>query len=86
MKLKIKNVELFNFSNLSINQFVNIFIAIIVTPILYQRLGDINYGLVNYVFSIFILLSILISYGYHLNGPKLISQSEKQQNDIFIIS
>ena len=85
MKLKIKNVELFNFSNLSINQFINIFIALIVTPILFQRLGDVNFGLVNYVFSIFILLSILISYGYHLNGPKLISQSEKKQNDIFLI-
>ena len=73
MNKKVKNVFIKNFINLSLNQGVNIFIAIIVTPILFQNLGDSQFGLVNYAFSIFMLISIVVSYGYHLNGPKQIS-------------
>ena len=62
-----------NFVGLVINQGVNILIAVIVTPILFQNLGSINYGLVELAFSIFMLISIFVSYGYHLNGPKRIS-------------
>jgi len=62
-----------NFSNLSINQGINILVAIIATPILFQNLGESSFGLINLSFSIFILLSMIISYGYHLNGPKNIS-------------
>ena len=74
-----------NFFNLSINQGVNILVAIIATPILFQKLGESDFGLINYAFSIFILLSIIISYGYHLNGPKrisLISQTCKEKDFI----
>ena len=73
MNKRVKNIFVKNFINLSLNQGVNILIAIIVTPILFQNLGDIQFGLVNYAFSIFMLMSILVSYGYHLNGPKQIS-------------
>lgn len=73
MNKKVKNIFIKNFINLSLNQGVNILIAIIVTPILFQNLGDSQFGLVNYVFSIFMLTSIVVSYGYHLNGPKQIS-------------
>ena len=73
MNKKVKNIFIKNFINLSLNQGVNILIAIIVTPILFQNLGDSQFGLVNYAFSIFMLISIVVSYGYHLNGPKQIS-------------
>ena len=73
MNKKVKNIFIKNFINLSLNQGVNIFIAIIVTPILFQNLGDSQFGLVNYAFAIFMLISIVVSYGYHLNGPKQIS-------------
>ena len=73
MNNRINSVFIKNFINLSLNQGVNILIAIIVTPILFQNLGDIQFGLVNYAFSIFMLMSIVVSYGYHLNGPKQIS-------------
>ena len=72
-----------NFSNLSINQGINILVAIIATPILFQNLGESSFGLINLSFSIFILLSIIISYGYHLNGPKnisLITQINKERD------
>lgn len=70
-----KNLKIFfsNFLSLSANQVVNVIIAIIATPIIFQTLGDSNYGLVRLSFSISIILSIIISYGYHLNGPKKIS-------------
>ena len=73
MNKKVKNIFIKNFINLSLNQGINILIAIIVTPILFQNLGDSQFGLVNYAFSIFMLISIVVSYGYHLNGPKQIS-------------
>ena len=66
-----------NFFNLSINQGINILIAIIATPILFQNLKESQFGLVNLAFSIFMLISIVVSYGYHLNGPKRISLINK---------
>ena len=73
MDNRIKSIFIKNFTNLSLNQGVNILIAIVVTPILFQNLGDSQFGLVNLAFSIFMLMSIVVSYGYHLNGPKQIS-------------
>ena len=81
MNQKIKNVFFKNFSNLSINQLINILVAVISTPILFQNLGETSFGLVNLAFSIFILLSIIISYGYHLNGPKKIALINKINNE-----
>ena len=78
MNQKIQNVFFKNFLNLSLNQFVNILVAVIATPILFQNLGETSFGLVNLAFSIFILLSIIVSYGYHLNGPKKISLFNKE--------
>ena len=63
-----KIVFIKNFSNLSINQGINILVAIIATPILFQNLGEIGFGLINLSFSIFILLSIIIM----ILKPKLI--------------
>ena len=73
MSNKVKNAFFKNFFNLSLNQGINILVAIIVTPILFQNLGESEYGLVNLAFSIVMILSIIVSYGYHLNGPKRIS-------------
>ena len=78
-----KIVFIKNFSNLSINQIINILVAIIATPILFQNLGESSFGLINLSLSIVILLSIIISYGYHLNGPKhisLITQISKERD------
>ena len=84
------NIFFKNFLNLSLNQGINILAAIIVTPILFNKLGSEGYGLVSLSFSIIMILSILVSYGYHLNGPKrisLISLKEKKKliNEILFI-
>ncbi len=73
LKELIKNVFVRNFFNLSLNQGVNILLAIIVTPILYQNLGQADFGLVSLCFSIVTILNIIVSYGFHLNGPKRIA-------------
>jgi PST family polysaccharide transporter len=70
----MKKIFLKNFFNLIVNQGVNILVAIIATPILFQKLGESSFGLMNLSFSILMLLSIIISYGYHLNGPKRIAE------------
>jgi O-antigen/teichoic acid export membrane protein len=73
-----------NFTNLSLNYGVNILSVLVVTPILFQNLGDSQFGLVNLAMSIILLISIIVSYGYHLNGPKKISLLTKssQENDL----
>ena len=70
----MKKIFLKNFFNLIVNQGVNILVAIIATPILFQKLGESSFGLMNLSFSILMLLSIVVSYGYHLNGPKRIAE------------
>ena len=81
MNKKSKNIFIKNFTNLSLNQGINIIVAIVITPILYQNLGDSQFGLVNLAFSIFMLISIVVSYGYHLNGPKQISLLNKLEKE-----
>ncbi|MDB9976654.1 oligosaccharide flippase family protein [Flavobacteriaceae bacterium] len=81
MNKKSKNIFIKNFTNLSLNQGINILIAIVATPILFQNLGDSQFGLVNLAFSILMLISIVVSYGYHLNGPKQISLLNKLEKE-----
>jgi PST family polysaccharide transporter len=75
-----------NFINLSLNQGVNIITTLIYTPFLFQNLGDENFGLINLAFSIVIMLTILVSYGYNLNGPIKIAQSKNldEENSVII--
>ena len=43
----MKKIFLKNFFNLIVNQGVNILVAIIATPILFQKLGESSFGLMN---------------------------------------
>ena len=85
MNKKSKNIFIKNFTNLSLNQGINILIAIVATPVLFQNLGDSQFGLVNLAFSIFMLISIIVSYGYHLNGPKQISLLTKLNQEADLV-
>ena len=86
-----KGIFIKNFFNLIINQSINIFIALLATRVLFSRLGEAQYGLVNLALSVVLLSSITVSYGYHLNGPKRIAlfrdESAKKQtliNEIIV--
>ena len=80
MVLDIRSIFTKNFINLTLNQGVNVIATLIYTPILFQTLGDENFGLMHLAFSIVILLSILTNYGYSLNGPIKIVNSNDNRN------
>ena len=83
MVLDIKSIFTKNFINLTLNQGVNVIATLIYTPILFQTLGDENYGLINLAFSTLMIVSIFISYGYNLNGPiKIANNDTNIQNSI----
>jgi len=75
-----------NFINLSLNQGVNIFATLVYTPLLFQKLGDENFGQIHLAFSIIIILTVLVSYGYNLNGPVKIAQSKSVKEESLIIT
>lgn len=71
----------FNFFNLALNQGVNVITALIITPLLYQSLGEKSFGLVNLALSLVMLFAIFVGLGYNLNAPKhiaLIKDSKKE--------
>ena len=86
MPFDIKSIFTKNFINLSLNQGVNIIATLIYTPILFQYLGDENFGLIQLAFSVVIILSIFIGYGYSLNGPVKIVQSQNTKEKNIVTS
>ena len=87
-----KKIIVKNFFNLSLNQFLNLLISFLLIPIIFRIIGDENFGLVNLSLTIVYLISIAVTYGYNLNGPKLISiikndkiELEKLLNEIITI-
>ena len=86
MVLDIKSIFTKNFINLTLNQGVNVIATLIYTPILFQTLGDENFGLMHLAFSIVIMLSILTNYGYSLNGPIKIVNSNSIDNTSLIVN
>ena len=86
MVLDIKSIFTKNFINLTLNQGVNVIATLIYTPILFQTLGDENFGLMHLAFSIVIMLSILTNYGYSLNGPIKIVNSSSNDNRNLIVN
>ena len=58
MPFDIKSIFSKNFINLTLNQGVNIIATLIYTPILFQILGEENFGLIQLAFSVVIILSI----------------------------
>jgi len=50
-----------------------VLVALIATPLLYQKLGEDQFGLVSLSLTITMLLGIVVSYGFHVNGPKRIA-------------
>lgn len=81
-----KSIFFKNFFNLIFNQGINILVALSVTRILFERLGEAQYGLINLALSVVLLSSISVSYGYHLNGPRRIAllKTDPEKKQILI--
>lgn len=66
----LRNVSVKNFFHLSLNQGVNILIALVSTPYLFQTLGEEKYGLVSLAMTLVLLFGMFVNYGFNLNIPK----------------
>lgn len=86
MNNKLFSIFIKNITNLSLNQGLNILVTLLITPILFQRLGEVQFGYVNLSFSIVILLAIAVSYGYNLNGPKEIATKKSEIENLFFLN
>ena len=73
MKKKIKNIFFKNFFNLSINQLINILFTLIITPVLFQKIEVESFGIVNLSFTVVMVISVMVGYGYNINAPKRIA-------------
>ena len=80
MILKIKNLFLKNFFNLSSHQLINVFFTLLITPLLFRRIGTEAFGLVSLCFSIVSLISVFNSYGFNLNSPKDIATNKNNRS------
>lgn len=59
-----------NFIHLSLNQGTNVIVALVITPYLFQTLGEDQYGLVSLGLTVILLFGIVVNYGFNLNVPK----------------
>ena len=73
MKKKIKDIFFKNFFNLSVNQLLNILFTLIITPILFQKIEAESFGIINLYFTVVMVISVIVGYGYNINAPKRIA-------------
>ena len=88
MKKVIKNIFFKNFFNLTVNQLLNVLFTLIITPVLFNKIEVESYGLVSFYFTLVMIISVFIGYGFNINGPKRIAsfksniETQKLTNDI----
>jgi len=72
LPLKIfRNISVQNFFFLAVIQGTNILISIISVPLIIQRVGIDQFGLINLSLSVITSLNIVVSFGYNLSGPRV---------------
>ncbi len=75
-----------NFFSISLLQGINYLIPLFILPYLIKVVGVANFGISNYILTVFITIKILVDYGYNISGVKAIAefkQDAKQLNTIF---
>lgn len=77
-----KGEALANFFHLGLNQGVNVITALVATPLLYQKLGESNFGIVNLALSVVMLLAVFVGYGYNLNAPKHLAIIKESKQEV----
>lgn len=68
-----KEESVSNFIHLSLNQGVNIVVALILTPYLFQTLGEDQFGLVGVALTVILLFGMLVNYGFNLTVPQTLA-------------
>jgi PST family polysaccharide transporter len=63
-----------NFLSISLLQAINYLLPIIILPYLVKVVGVANFGISNYILTLFITIKILIDYGYNISGVKSVAE------------
>jgi polysaccharide transporter, PST family len=63
-----------NFLSISLLQAINYLLPLIILPYLVKVVGVANFGISNYILTLFITIKILIDYGYNISGVKSIAE------------
>lgn len=71
-----------NFFSISLIQAINYLVPLVILPYLVKVVGVANFGITNYVLTLFITIKILIDYGYNISGVKEISESKNFQEKL----
>lgn len=66
----IQNISVQNFLYLALIQGTNILISIISVPLIIQRIGVDQFGLVSLALSVISYLNIVVGFGYNFSGPR----------------
>ena len=74
-----------NFLSISLLQAINYLIPLFILPYLVKVVGIANFGISNYILTIFIVFKIFIDYGYNISGVKDVSECKNQPDKLNII-
>lgn len=76
----IRNKSIQNFFFLAFIQSSNVLITIISMPLLIQRIGVDQFGLVNLALSVIVMLNILVGFGYNLSAPREVAVNQQDED------
>ena len=71
-----------NFLSISLIQGINYLVPLFILPYLVKVVGIANFGISNYVLSLFIALKVIIDYGYNISGVKDIAEAKQKNSPI----
>ena len=71
-----------NFIYLSILNGLNILLPLITLPYILKVVGDANYGIYSYVYSIVQIVIIFSTYGFNFSATKLISENRNDRDKV----
>lgn len=79
LKNLVRNVSVQNFFYLALIQGTNVLISIISVPLIIQRIGVEQFGLVSLALSVITSLNIVVGFGYNFSGPR---EASIHRNDV----
>ncbi|WBA57170.1 oligosaccharide flippase family protein [Providencia sp. 21OH12SH02B-Prov] len=83
--MTIKKKLISNFSYLSIIQIVTLLIPFIYYPYIIRKFSIDSYGLVIFIQSIIMLMSIIVDFGFNIYGTRIASENSNSKKKLSII-
>lgn len=82
----LRNKSLHNFFYLLIIQSSNLLISLVSMPLLIQRLGVDQFGLVNLSLSVVLLANVWVAFGYNLSGPREVAINQQNPSQLSAVA